>query len=154
MADRECVLRFLVFTAVSFTEYTVKDFDGFLTDEMAKLNHISDMARQQLSSRFLSAMRLAHEIFGPDAFRKRYAIEARNNPINKALFESWSVALGKLTDDKAARLVVRTNEVKQRSIELMNDTKFDNAVSVGTGEVSKVHLRFSSIDRLITEVLK
>ncbi len=153
MADRECVLRFCAFTITSYTTYKSKEFDSFLNDAMAAINKMSPTELKTLETRFLRSMHAAYEIFGKDAFRKRYKAGAARSPINKALFESWSVNLDQLTDIQHDVLQQRKKMLTERFIQLMNDRTFNDAVSQGTGDINKVKTRFSAIKTLIEEVL-
>jgi hypothetical protein len=154
MADRECVLRFLAFTINSPQQYQSADFDSFLSDTMASLNEATHDELRNLARRFKRALFAAHRIFGNDAFRKRYEHSEGRHPISKALFETWSVNLGRLKEREIEVLVERRGDVLARFMELMQDREFDNAISQGTGDVAKVKLRFSGIANLIEEVLK
>jgi len=153
MADRECVLRFLAFTITPYSRYKSKEFDSFLNDCMASINKMPDQELRELESRFLRAMNAAYTIFGADAFRKRYRLGATRYPINKALFESWSVNLGQLNDEEINLLAKRKDALISAFIALMNDRDFDRAISQGTGDIKKLNLRFSEIHRIIEEVL-
>ncbi len=153
MADRECILRFLAFTTTPYTEYKVRDFDSFLNKGMADINKMSDQKLKDLERQFLRTMIAAFEIFGRDAFRKRYKEGAPRYPINKALFESWSVNLNQLDDNQLQLLKERRNILKEKFINLMGDRAFDEAISQGTGDTSKVRLRFTDIEQLIRSVL-
>lgn len=153
MADRECVLRFLAFTVTPYTAYKAKEFDSFLNDRMVDLNSMSDQELDELERRFQRAMVAAYDIFDGDAFRKRYKANAAKYPINKALFESWSVNLGQLSSEQIQLLKERKNNLMKRFITLMNDRAFDEAISQGTGDIRKVNRRFRLIKQVIEEVL-
>ncbi len=153
MADRECVLRFSAFTLTPYSAYKAGDFDGFLNDAMAGMNDMSDEELEDLEHKFLRTMVGAREIFDNDAFRKRYNNDHARYPINKALFETWSVNLGKLEEDQISMLKRKKKALERRFIGLMNTSEFDDAVSQGTGDVRKVNTRFRKIERLIEEVL-
>jgi uncharacterized protein with ParB-like and HNH nuclease domain len=153
MADRECVLRFCAFTITPYTQYKSKEFDSFLNDRMIDMNKMSEQELEKLERQFKRAMVAAFDIFGVGAFRKRYSRGAARYPINKALFESWSVNLSQLSSEQLQLLKERKDVLIEKFIQLMNDREFDTAVSQGTGDINKVHRRFSSIKRLIEEVL-
>ncbi|MHC1712518.1 MAG: DUF262 domain-containing protein [Solidesulfovibrio sp.] len=153
MADRECVLRFIAFTLIDPVEYKTDDFDLFLNKAMASANKMSPPQLTTLSNQFLKAMNAAYNIFGNDAFRKRYKTTDGRYPVNKALFESWSVNLGKLNDLDIEHLIVHSELIKNKFIELMGDRTFDNAISQGTGSISRVTDRFSKIKKIIEEVI-
>jgi hypothetical protein len=153
MDDRECVLRFLAFTLNPPEAYSTDNFDGFLNDSMARLNLMSDDDLELLSNQFLRTMEFAKLIFGYDAFRKRYHKVSMRHPINKALFESWSVNLGQLSDDQRALLVEKKDVLIEHFITLMNERDFDIAVTQGTGAIRRVRLRFKRIREIIMEVL-
>jgi hypothetical protein len=153
MGDRECVLRFLAFTMTPYSSYRAKEYDSFLNDCMAKMNKMSDQELFSLEERFRRAMNAAYTIFGTDAFRKRSKVDSRRSPINKALFESWSVNLDCLSNEELALLSRRAGRLKEKFIDLMGIREFDEAISQGTGHIKKVQCRFSFIERLIKEVL-
>jgi hypothetical protein len=157
MADREFVVRFLAFSITPYSEYKAVEFDSFLSDTMAKINTMSDQELANLESLFRRSMISASKIFENDAFRKRYSEDAPRYPINKALFEAWSVNLSKLNDEETQILIERKERVKSDFIQLMNDSNFEPqfnaAISQGTGDVGKVRRRFSAIAKLIQGVL-
>jgi len=153
MAAQECVLRFLAFSLAPYTEYKTGDLDGFLNEAMAYLNKLDDVRMHELKARFLRAMHTARAIFGTDAFRKRYTPTASRLPINKALFEAWSVNLGQLGPKQQEILAKRSDSLKARFIDLMQNRDFDSAISQGTGDVAKVTLRFERIHSLLQEEL-
>lgn len=157
MTDREFILRFLAFVIHPYTEYKATEFDSFLSDVMAKINDMSEQEINNLELKFDQAMTAAYQIFGNDAFRKRSRPDAPRSPINKALFESWSVNLSKLDREQLQTLIDRRDQLKEGFIRLMNDRevdpKFDASISVGTGDTRKVKRRFGAIEQLIQEVL-
>ena len=59
-----------------------------------------------------------------------------------------------LTSDEVERLASRSDLLTERFISLMRTAEFERAVSQGTGDKSKVVLRFSEIDRIIKETLR
>ncbi len=153
MEDREFGLRFLAFTITHYTEYKIQDFDEFFNETMAALNKMSDRQLQELDRGFRRAMMAAFEIFGKYAFRKRYQANAKMYPINKALFEVWSVCLNQLSDEQLQLLKERKDEVNKKFMQLMNNSDFNKAVSESTGQIKNVQRRFSAIEQLIKEVL-
>jgi hypothetical protein len=152
MADRELVLRFLAFTVTSFREYRVPDMDVFLSVEMGRLNKLQ-AKYPELRRRFVQAMDAARSILGRQAFRKQYYIHQSRSPVNKALFESWSVVLGSLTQDQIRILIERKQSVVDAAIALNNSDDFHRAISQGTQDVTKVRKRFESVQSLIEQVL-
>ncbi len=157
MADREFILRFLAFIIHPYTEYKATDFDSFLSDVMAEINNMSDQEIKSLELKFNKAMTAAYNIFGNDAFRKCSRPNAPRSPLNKALFESWSVNLSKLSDEQIQTLINRRDQLKEGFMRLMNDRevepRFESSISQGTGDTRKVKRRFSAIEQLIQEVL-
>lgn len=153
MDDRECVTRFLVFAVFPPASYDKDDFDAFLNNGMHHLNAHPELL-EDLQRRFLRAMRAAERIFGNDAFRKRYYSNATRFPVNKALFESWSVNLDACTDEGLQRLEQEKDVLKEAFMRLMReDSVFEKAVTQGTGSISRVKCRFREIRKLIQGVL-
>ena len=103
---------------------------------------------------FKKAMQAAFDIFGEDAFRKRYEAGVHRKPVNRALFESWGVGLAQRTTEEIRKLVKNRRMVTTRFISLMNeDSVFDEAISYATGDPSRVRKRFRTIEVLIEDCL-
>lgn len=136
------------------TQYKSSDFDGFLNSAMVAMNKKSDYELQKLEASFLRALNASRDIFGNYAFRKQHKKNTWRNPINKALFETWTVNLSSLNDKQLTELKKKKEKLVDGFIDLMNgSSEFDSAISQGTGNVAKVKLRFSEISKLIQEVL-
>ncbi|MBP5953422.1 DUF262 domain-containing protein [Pseudomonas sp. P42] len=151
MADKEMILRFIAFRLSSPNSYRERDFDRFLSNSMRNINILSSRALKKLEKEFYKAMETAHAIFDNDAFRKRYTLKDSRYPINKALFETFSVALSLLTEDQHINCINNAIHIKKGFIALMRDGDFDSSISQGTGDASKIRRRFSSIKNLIME---
>jgi len=154
MAAQECVLRFMAFTLKSYRSYKSKDFDNFLNTAMITINNMQENNRMKLEDSFVRSLNASSDIFGIYAFRKQYRKNVGRNPINKALFETWTVNLNNLDDVQLKELMGKKEELVNGFIELMNSTiGFDDAISQGTGSVAKVDLRFYEISKLIQVIL-
>ena len=153
MADRECVLRYFAFRIRPYSSYRGKDLDGFLNQAMVALNQMPESDLGRLVIEFKRAMKTAYRLFGRDAFRKRYLSGHSRYPLNKALFEVWSVNLSQLNQPDSDRLVDRRDQVKQAFMNLMNNTEFDRSISQSTGDPARIRTRFSEIEQLIRMVL-
>lgn len=155
MLDCEFVLRFVSFSLTPYTQYTEAGMDAFLNRHMQRLNDEGEgPLRDDLRRRFGQAMRAARDIFGKQAFRKLFAVNERRKPINKALFEAWSVALGNLDPASIETLVCRQDVVTSALIDLLNtDKELEAAITQGTGDVRRVHKRFSAIEKIINQTL-
>lgn len=155
MEDHEFVLRFLAFMINSYNNYNFKILDEFLNETMLKLNKMSDEQLNSLEYEFIRAMNAANDIFGKYAFRKRSKANLkRKYPINKALFESWSVNLAQLSPKELNLLKQRKNDLNENFIDLIEtDQEFVGSISQGTGKINQVKHRFSAIEKLIKEML-
>lgn len=153
MEDREFILRFMAFTLTPYTEYSAEEFDSFLNDAMKKINNMSDAQVESIKSNFKRSMNAAYDIFGDDAFRKRYRPNDGRKPINKSLFEAWSVNLSELDSRRLEILKERKNHLKQAFISLNNNKLFDSSISQGTSDINKVKIRFTSVHLLIFHIL-
>ena len=154
MADRECVLRFLAFYLTPPEEYAVNDLDKFLSNTMSNVNSLSCKERLVVGENFKKAMVAAYDIFAEDAFRKRTNEYDMRRPVNRALFEVWSVNLARHSPEQIEVIVVRSDEVKHRFMDLMrNDRDFDRAISLATGTPQRVQKRFKAIAQVLEDLL-
>ena len=148
MDDREIVLRYLAFKLSGPEKYKQADMDGFLIRAMKTINGLPKANLDSLKRDFQAAMKASREIFGNDAFRKRYTLGASRLPINKALFESVSVNLALLPPDRRKQLVLQKDNVRVGFVELCQNRDFDSSISQGTGDPIKVQRRFAMIKTL------
>ena len=99
-------------------------------------------------------MKTASVLFGTDAFRKRYNRNSKRSPINKALFDSWSVTLCKLSESEQDILIERKEILLDKFIELMNTNEdFNSAISSSTGDKSRIRRRFTEISKIVQSTL-
>jgi hypothetical protein len=158
MADREVILRFCAFRLLGeelddYREHT--SMDEFLTVTTQNLDNkdaISDKQLGELAEDLELAMKNAQLLFGEHAFRKWPKDTDSLNPINRALFESWSVALA---DYEPAALKPHKKAIVLATRQRMtDDSEYIDAISVGTGDHSKVKRRFSVAREIIDEVVR
>lgn len=156
MADRELVLRFCAFYLLkdidAYSNY--QSMDDFLTTTVKTIddeNKISDSGLQNLIDAFHVGMKNSYQLFGEHAFRKwPLNVERRTAPINRALFEVWSVLLSGYDWNRLERKKSRI--IKGARKMMKDDEEFDAAISVGTSSPAKVSLRFERIRELLTSV--
>jgi len=153
MDDRELVLRFVAFYLIGLGSYRQPDMDGFLINAMKVINATDRETLDRVFDRFVISMKAAYDIFGSDAFRKRFISGAPRLPINKAAFEAISVNLAQLSSDNLATLVQFRERVRAGFIGLCLDRSFEAAISQGTGDIGKVSRRFSAIQQMFATVI-
>lgn len=170
MADRECVLRFVAFRLQPLNAYK-GDLDAFLVNAMDSLNKVvSEPQLASLRDDFRRAMKLATALFGAEAFRKPPKevkstredalanelefVRKNRSPINKPLFESWSVNLARLDEAQCQLIIERRKSLKDGFLRLMKDDGFVGSISLGTQWNTQVRTRFEGIGKLLQEVLK
>ncbi len=154
MGDRELALRFLAFYRAGYRGYSRDDFDYFLHSEMKALNAASEKELNTLRNRFRLSMTTAHDLLGRHAFRKVFSVKQEERfPVNKALFDAWSVGFGRLKKTEQATIRRRRRTLFSRYVELMNDEDFYAAISQGTGQPAKVALRLRRVEETIQDVI-
>lgn len=154
MLDREFVTRFLAFYLHPHNEY-VPDLDTYMNSAMSELKKMDALQRQKIKDDFIHAVLLAKSIFGEWAFRKADKYPDKRKPINKALFEVWSVSLARLNESEREKIENTKEILFDKSIELVKqDATFFDSITTSTGNRSSVAYRFSSIEKIIQETLK
>lgn len=153
MLDREFVTRFIAFYINSPADYK-PDLDTFMSKSMGQLKYKTEEELASIRSNFTEAMKLASAIFSRWAFRKVYDKKARRKPINKALFEVWSVELSKLSNEERTLALKRKQEIFDGFVKLMNlDESFCSAITSSTGDKNRIRYRFSKIEELLKQQL-
>ena len=149
MADCEYINRFIAFTELDLSEYK-GNIDDFLRKSLRQLNNYSDEEIERVEESFLRVMTYCKKIFDKYAFRK-YNENWRRGPINKALFESWSLVFSKMTDEQLDILVEKREKLLNRfQIELKN-TDYSNALKAG--DQYSVTRRIEMTRNVVKEIL-
>ncbi|MDQ1292760.1 MAG: hypothetical protein QG608_640 [Actinomycetota bacterium] len=145
MHDREAVLRFCAFRLLGVEKYReLQSMDVFLQETTRLLENpdlLSDHELDTLQETFRSSMANCFEVFGKHTFRKWPLGTEDLKPINRPLFDCWSVALADLDPDD---LLTRKEKVVARARNLMtSDREYLDAITSSTGVVKRVVLRFT-----------
>jgi hypothetical protein len=151
MDDREFILGFLAFTLTSYKDFKEDNRDAFLTKGLAKINKLTDEELNSIGNTFKKTMIASYEIFGEYAFCKISQEQKRKYPVNKALFEAWSVNLSNLTEKQIKLLAIKNTELINKFSNLVDNDK-DFLISISQA-ATKVEYRFSTIEKIINEVL-
>ena len=153
MEDRDFVARFIGFYD-GYDDYD-SDLDTHLNGKMNNLSTLTEQQIDKLKNDFIKAMKAAFDIFGDDAFRKRFKLDDARYPLNKAIFEAVSVNLAKMSEADIQKLVEKREGIKQGLIDLFNNNGvFLNSISSATGDVLKIKLRMDTIKELFQEGLR
>lgn len=145
MNDREMALRFAAFWLMGTEGYAkCATMDTFLQRTTRMLDNpseVDDATVDNLMMGFRKAMVNARLVFGAHAFRKwpMYHFGGRN-PINRALFETWSITLAEI---EAEDLALRRDAIVRAARTLMSrDWRYLEAITSSTGDVNRVWYRF------------
>jgi len=154
MEDRDFATRFVSFYLIGYNNYT-PDMDSFMNNGMKMIENLTDEQLVVLKKDYTKALNTAWEIFGNDAFRKRYSLSEPRKPINKALFDSLSVNFAKLPEEQCKKLINKKEIFRKKLIDLHNkdDKKFLRSLTQGTALKTNVVQRFSDIKAIIEETL-
>jgi len=154
MLDRDYVTRFVAFYLHPATEYQ-GNLEQHLNTAMYAINSLNQDKLAEITQNFASAMKTATQIFGNDAFRRRYQAEDKKKPLNKTLFEVWAVLLSKLTPEQQQTLIHHAEQVKQDFMALLkSNAEFKKSIGGAAGNKKSVMVRFSKINALIEKVLE
>jgi len=151
MDDREFILGFLAFNITSYQDERSEKRNLFLSKALYKVNNMSEYELQDIENNFRKAMVAAWEIFGKNAFRKISKHQTKMFPINKALFEVWSVNLSLLSDEQLDILKQHKEQLIEKFINYVDsDREFLISISQAA---EKIEYRFRIIEKIIQEVL-
>jgi hypothetical protein len=154
MLDRDFATRFVSFYILGYKNYE-PDLDTFLNKGMAEIKQLSLDVREKMKQDFIKSMKLSYDLFGDYAFRKRYKIKDTRKPINKALFEVWSVNLAKIKNDRIEELISKKDDLADSFINLLvTNMDFEKSITSTTGDKGRVTRRFEEIEKLIKNILQ
>lgn len=149
MNDREMALRFAAFRLLGMDTYMTRPvMEEFLMEATNRLDdpfRVPDSQVADLERAFEVAMENAYLLFGEHAFRKWPRGAAGRSPINRALFETWSVALADWrADDLVPRREAIVAAVRTR---MADDIDYLNAITSSTADRRRVAYRFEAATR-------
>jgi hypothetical protein len=171
MLDREFILRFLSFTIRDYNLYPKNgNIDMFLSDTLKIVNNLSDLNSKEtqkisdtinedvkisdintIKYKFMLGMNRSLLVFGEHAFRKSY-YGRRKTPINKALFEVWSVLFSQITEENFSVLKRNKKEFLQEyKIEFLQNIYFNDILSRNAVKYSSVIQRYTKIGELLNK---
>ena len=144
MVDRELALRFVAFWCNGPEGYLRNDsLESFLLRATRSLEdecEIDNSALADIRTAFERGLTLAHEVFGQYAFRKWPTGVDRLAPINRSLFETWTVELARTDQAVVRENADRIKDLGRRG--MASDTNYIQSVSSATGDVRAVQMRF------------
>jgi len=92
----------------------------------------------------------AHNVFGAHAFRKWPLGNEKNSLFNRALFESWALALAEVPEQTAAR---NASEIALLARESMrNNREYIDAITFTTNDPNKIDYRFKHAREILAKV--
>ncbi|MEV7179366.1 DUF262 domain-containing protein [Kitasatospora sp. NPDC093679] len=146
MNDREMALRFAAFYLLGIDAYMEHPImEGFLMRATYLLDDsdaLPDAAVEKLEMSFKRAMNNAYLIFGDNAFRKWPTYALGRSPINRALFETWSIAVEPFSSEDLKR---RKGDIVAAARERMTtDIDYLNAITSSTSDRGRVSYRFKA----------
>jgi hypothetical protein len=153
MLDREFILRFLSFYLNDVDKYK-GDLDSWLNDTMKLLYTIDDTQLNDIQTQFEASIITIKYALGKHAFRKYLKKEQRKYPLNKSLFEVWTVVVAKLSEEEKNFLRKNRTKLKEEVALLMSsDEEFIKSITSSTNNTYRVKYRFITIYNLIQKFL-
>lgn len=152
MDDHEFILGFVAFYLTPYKDYPIQQGrDYFLNEAMIKINRMNQEQLDEIENKFQKGMITAYSIFDKYVFRKIFRNTKKMQPVNKSLFEAWSVVLSQLKNEEVELLKNRKNMLIDTFINYIEkDEEFVKSISQAAG---KVNYRFKTIEKIIQEVL-
>ncbi|MCI5120769.1 MAG: DUF262 domain-containing protein [Candidatus Electrothrix sp. AUS4] len=155
MQGQELALRFLAFYLMDYLE-TKKNITVFLDEMMAKLEEMDKEELNRLETTYRMALKRSWDIFGETAFEK---ITENGDPVkrqrkNSTLFEVWTVALARLSEEEINTLVAKKEILKKKHIQLTtHDEIYFRSITFSTQTKNSYRIRCEKVQGLINEVL-
>lgn len=150
MLDREFCLRYIAFTEQKLADY-LGNLDEYLNSAMEFLNKSSDDKLDDIEKQFKRTMSNCYEIFGNYAFRRVNTQTKRRGPVNKALFEAWSLIISTLNNSDIEKIKEQRSILINHFFDLLNNYDFQNAIKAS--DKNSVNTRISKIQNIVDNVL-
>ncbi len=149
MRDREFVNRFCAFHLLPIEDYD-GDMDRFLARALGRMNRAGDEALDEVREVFHRTLTNNHMLFQRQAFRKHEPDQDRRGVINASL---WDVMSTGLAPYDVMRVLERAEAFRAAFFALLQDEKFNEAITYGPNDARKVRRRFKMAGRMFRETL-
>ena len=154
MIDREVALRFCAFWLIDPLEYDYGTMDEFLWDTTERIDDpkmTSDEELDSLQTAFTRGLQNSYTTFGQHAYRKWPEGDTRLRPFNRALFESWTVELARISEATTEGVC---GEISARfRQQITYNTSYIASISASTGSLRSVQTRFGVARQIIEEAV-
>lgn len=155
MAGRELVLRFISFYLRKREDFK-GDMDEFLADTMRHVNkeHTIPLRisydKTQLTEAFKKALIRSDSLFGEHAFRRSHE-NRRKTPVNKSLFEMWTVLLARINQPTFESVIANKQQFLLKYHQMLDDDAFADAIGKYGSDPAGVRDRYSRAITLLKE---
>ena len=148
MRDREFINRFCGFQLLTLDDYN-GDMDLFLSQTLKRMNALETKELQNLSIRLNAGLANNYKLFDRYAFRKHTAVRVHRGPVNASLWDVMATGLSRYDEHQ-----VNSNEARLLTgfYRLLNDSEFNDAITLGTNQTRRVKLRFQMANQMFREV--
>ncbi|EIK61149.1 MULTISPECIES: DUF262 domain-containing protein [Pseudomonas] len=155
MAGRELVLRFISFYLRKREDFK-GDMDEFLADTMRHVNNEHTIPLRirydkiQLTEAFKRALNRSDSLFGEHAFRRSHE-NRRKTPVNKSLFEMWTVLLARINQPTFESIIADKQHFLLKYHKMLDDDAFADAIGKYGSDPAGVRDRYSRAITLLKE---
>ena len=157
MLDKELVLRFFGFKKFGIDYYSsCNSYDDFMNKTNILIDKVSDDELVQIECDFYKSLETIKEIFGKLAFRKINLDNLKRiNPINKGLFDTFSVLISNLSNSERKKLIDNREIFIKILGENLNKANRESKLLtyISSASIASVKGRFDIVERIIQEVL-
>ncbi len=150
MMDQEYIIRFIAFTELDYEKEYREDINSFLITAMKKVNNYNEKEIERIRGNFHKVMTYSYSLFGKNAFRK-IGETGRRGPINKALFEIFSVCFSELSEKQLQRIQTRQTEFLKDYEALFREKDF--VLSLKSGKATDCFKRIKRGWKFVKEFL-
>lgn len=164
MQAQELILRFIAFYLnYNFDTEEIlykKGMDGFLDKTYEQINRLSVSNLNNIKKSFDNSMKNSYLLFDKYAFRRITFKELNNNnepklkPINKSLFTCISVILAYYDYEEIKDLNISDRMIEKLAKEMAENNDFEESLSKGTGDLSRIKIQFSVMRKIVKEVIE
>lgn len=156
MIDVETILRYLAFSDIyNNTSKSFENYDGRIKNTinnfMLKYQNADNDVLAHLKNKFTENIEKCYMIFGEAAFRKPNDLKPFEQRINRPLYETIMICMEKYPLEK---LLTHKNTIEERTNNLLKTGRFNDLISIATGNTTKANERLKIYSELLEEILE